>query len=147
MNRFILTLTLLFTVLFAMRLLEGQVRRGTLEVPNEVDPGVMAATLIEKPEIWVTRVQVRPGAVRGVHTHDDVMFHLIVPVDGPLQLTAGEQATEAKPWQVTFMKGGTPHGFRNIGATTVTAIEVFVRPSTQAVGGFDDPNAASTRKH
>ena len=110
----------------------AQVRRGTLETPNEVDPGVLAATLLENADVWVSRVQVRPGSTRRVHQHNDVAYHLMMPIDGSLQLTGGEKPTEARPWQVIYMKSGTPHGFQNTGATTVTLIEVLVRSAKQA---------------
>jgi quercetin dioxygenase-like cupin family protein len=112
----------------------AQVRRGTLEAPNEVDAGVFAATLLETTEVLVARVQVRPGSVRRVHQHNDVAFHLLVTLDGSLQLTGAQNPTETKEWQVVYMKAGTPHGFHNNGSATVTAIEVLVRPRMSAAG-------------
>jgi hypothetical protein len=29
-------------------------------------------------------------------------------------------------WQAQFIKGGTRHGFKNIGTSTATVVEVFV---------------------
>jgi hypothetical protein len=30
-------------------------------------------------------------------------------------------------WQAQFVKGGTRHGFKNVGKSTVTIMEIFVK--------------------
>ena len=50
------------------------------------DPGVTPVRQIDRAEVRVTRVELQPGAVRSVHQHDDVRFHLFIPVTGKLEL-------------------------------------------------------------
>jgi quercetin dioxygenase-like cupin family protein len=102
---------------------------------GEADPGVRPTRLIDRAEIRVSRVEIAPGAVRRVHTHDDVVYHLWVPLEGTLQITIGSDApVTAKPGQAFFMKKGTPHGFKNIGTTPGAAMEIFVKQTTMAGG-------------
>jgi mannose-6-phosphate isomerase-like protein (cupin superfamily) len=71
--------------------------------------------------------------VRSVHTHDDVRFHLWIPISGKLEITIGSAASvEAASGQAFFMQKGTPHGFRNIGTTPAAVIEVFVKEGASA---------------
>jgi mannose-6-phosphate isomerase-like protein (cupin superfamily) len=66
--------------------------------------------------------------VRSVHTHDDVKFHLCIPVSRNLEITIGSaKPVEAPPGQVFYMDKGTPHGFRNTGSSPAMAMEVFVK--------------------
>ena len=92
------------------------------------DPGVTPVRQIDRAEVRVTRVELQPGAVRSVHTHDDVRFHLFIPVSGRLELTIGSaKPVEATPGQAYFMEKGTPHGFRNAGSSPAMVMEVFVK--------------------
>ena len=105
--------------------------------PGEADPGVRPTRLIDRAEIRVSRVELQPGAVRRVHTHDDVVYHLWIPIDGTLQLTIGSDApVTAGSGQAFFMKRGTPHGFKNVGATAAAVMEIFVK-QTATAGGQD----------
>lgn len=101
------------------------------------DPGVNPVRQIDRAEVRVTRVELQPGAVRSVHTHDDVRFHLFIPIQGKLELTIGSaKPVEALPGQVFFMEKGTPHGFRNAGTTPAAVMEVFVKdPGASAQPG------------
>jgi quercetin dioxygenase-like cupin family protein len=95
---------------------------------NRPDPGVTPVRQIDRAEVRVTRVELDAGAVRSVHTHDDVRFHLFIPVSGKLELTIGPaKPVEAMPGQVFFMEKGTPHGFRNTGNSPAVVMEVFVK--------------------
>ena len=101
--------------------------------PTTADPGVTVVTIMDEPEVRILRVEVQPGGARRVHQHDDVTFHLFVPLNGTLQLSVGSNSPiDVAPGQVNFMKKGTPHAFRNVGASPVTLIEVFVKPSVGA---------------
>jgi quercetin dioxygenase-like cupin family protein len=101
------------------------------QAPGEADPGVRPFRLIDRDEIRVSRVELQPGAVRKVHTHDDVEYHVWAPVVGTLEITIGTDAPKAAtPGQAFFMKKGTPHGFRNTGATPAAVFEIFVKKST-----------------
>jgi quercetin dioxygenase-like cupin family protein len=111
--------TLLFALLCALP--AGAQTAG----PN---PGVTPVRQIDRAEVRVTRVELQPGAVRSVHQHDDVRFHLFIPISGKIELTMGSaQPVEATPGQAYFMQRGTPHGFRNIGSSPAAVMEVFVK--------------------
>jgi quercetin dioxygenase-like cupin family protein len=102
---------------------------------GEADPGVRPTRLIDRAEIRVSRVEIAAGAVRRVHAHDDVIYHLWVPLEGTLQITIGSDApVTATPGQAFFMKRGTQHGFKNIGTTPGAAMEIFVKQTTTAGG-------------
>ena len=57
------------------------------------NPGVTPIRQIDRAEVRVTRVELQPGAVHSVHQHDDVRFHLFIPISGKIELTIGS----AKP--------------------------------------------------
>lgn len=100
------------------------------------DPGVNPVRQIDRAEVRVTRVELQPGAVRSVHQHDDVRFHLFIPVEGKLELTIGSaKPVEATPGQAFFMERGTPHDFRNVGSTPAAVMEVFVKDGASAQRG------------
>ena len=108
-------------------LLVGQ---STAQTPaaNSPDPGVTPVRLMDRAEIRISRVEVQPGAVRSVHTHDDVRFHVWVALSGKLEITIGAaQPVAAKEGQAFFMQKGTPHGFRNTGPTGAAVMEIFVK--------------------
>lgn len=99
--------------------------------PGEADPGVRPFRLIDRDEIRVSRVELQPGAVRKVHAHDDVEYHVWAPVAGVLEITIGGDAPKAAgAGQAFFMRKGTPHGFRNTGATPAAVFEIFVKKSS-----------------
>jgi len=100
---------------------------------NNANPGVNPVRLMDRSEVRVSRVEVSPGAVRAVHTHDDVRFHLWIPLSGKLEITIGSaKPVEAGPGQAFFMEKGTPHGFRNIGTTPAAVMEIFVKDGSEA---------------
>jgi len=100
---------------------------GTVNSPN---PGVTPVRQIDRAEVRVTRVELQPGAVRSVHTHDDVRFHLFIPVTGKIELTIGSaKPVETTPGQAYFLEKGAPHGFKNIGSSPAMVMEVFVKDS------------------
>ena len=102
------------------------------------DPGVTPVRLMDRPEIRISRVDVQPGAVRGVHRHDDVKFHVWLALTGKLEVTIGSaKPVLAAEGQAFFMQKGTPHGFRNVGTTTAAVMEIFVKTdvaSTAEIG-------------
>lgn len=114
--------------------------------PGEADPGVRPFRLIDRDEIRVSRVELQPGAVRRVHAHDDVEYHVWVPVSGTLEITIGDMAgVVASPGanQAFFMKKGTPHGFRNTGSTPAAVFEIFVKRSTTNAAAAPDADSAA----
>lgn len=107
----------------------------------EADPGVRPTRLIDRAEVRVSRIEIQPGAIRRVHTHDDVEYHLWIPIEGTLELTIRNEAPVAgKAGQAFFMTRGTPHGFKNIGTTPAAVFEIFVKQSKAAEAG-DGPGA------
>ena len=114
--------TSLFSLLFA-----------SLAFAQSPDPGVTPVRLMDRAEIRISRVEVQPGAVRSIHTHDDVKFHVWVALSGNLEVTIGTaQPVATKQGQAFFMQKGTPHGFRNIGATPAAVMEIFVKENATA---------------
>jgi mannose-6-phosphate isomerase-like protein (cupin superfamily) len=90
--------------------------------------GYTPVRLWERPDVRATRVELKPMAIRAVHQHDDVKFHLFIPLTGTLQLTVGsDKPVDAPVGQAFYIKGGTPHGFRNLGSTPGTVMEIFVK--------------------
>ena len=109
--------------------------------PRAADPGVAFVTVMDRPEVRILRVEVQPGGARRTHTHDDVTFHLLIPVNGTLEVTMGTEIVQAKPAQVYFMKVGTPHSFTNKGTSPVSVIEVFIKATPQAAAAGDQAAA------
>ncbi len=116
--------------------------------------GYAPVTLWEHPDVRAIRVELKPMANRAIHQHDDVKFHLFIPVTGTLQITIGsDKPVDAPAGQAFYIKGGTPHGFRNLGSTPGTAIEIFVKngastASLDAVGALAGiVNLGSELKH
>jgi quercetin dioxygenase-like cupin family protein len=100
----------------------------THDAANAPYPGVKPVRQIDRAEVRITRVELQPGAVRRMHTHNDVRFHLFIPAAGEIELTIGSaRPVEAAPGQAYFMETGTMHGFRNIGSTPAMVMEVFVK--------------------
>ena len=89
--------------------------------------GYAPVRLWERPDVRAIRVELKPMANRAIHQHDDVKFHLFIPLTGKLQVTIGsDKPVDAPVGQAFYIKGGTPHGFRNLGSTPGSAIEIFV---------------------
>lgn len=112
---------------------------------SAANQGVNPVRLLDRPEVRVSRVEIAPGAVRSVHTHDDVRFHLWIPISGKLEITIGSaKPVEAVSGQAFFLEKGTPHGFRNIGSTPAVVMEIFVKngASTAANDAVDAAFAA-----
>jgi mannose-6-phosphate isomerase-like protein (cupin superfamily) len=112
---------------FVLAILACGTAAGQTPAP-EPDPGVRPTRLLDRPEVRVSRVELQPGATRSVHTHDDVEYHLWVPIEGSLQITMGtDSPIAAKPGQAYFMTRGTSHGFRNLGSTPGAVLEIFIK--------------------
>jgi quercetin dioxygenase-like cupin family protein len=90
--------------------------------------GIRNGPLIDRAEIRVSRVDVEPNGVRNVHSHDDVQYHLFIPMSAGIRFEAESQKPlDVAAWQAQFLQGGTKHGFRNAGGATVTIMEIFVK--------------------
>ena len=91
--------------------------------------GVSNVALLNNDQVRVLRVDVAPKGVRNVHTHDDMTYHLFIPTSAGMRFESevGGAPVDLPAWQAQFVKGGTKHGFRNTGNSTVTIIEVFAK--------------------
>jgi quercetin dioxygenase-like cupin family protein len=87
-----------------------------------------AITPVDRPEIKVQRVEIEPNATRGMHAHDDVVYHIFLTMDAPLTLTIQGEAEPVQlgPWQSHYFKGGTVHAITNTSAMPVSFLEIFV---------------------
>ncbi|PWU07742.1 MAG: hypothetical protein C5B51_09360 [Terriglobia bacterium] len=95
--------------------------------------GYAPVRLWERPDVRATRVEIKPMGVRAVHQHDDVKFHLFIPLTGKLQVTIGsDKPVDAPVGEAFYIKGGTPHGFRNLGSTPAMVMEIFVKNGSTA---------------
>ena len=89
---------------------------------------VSNAALLNAAEVRVLRVDIEPGGKRVVHSHDDVQFHLFIPMTGTARMEVDAQApVDLTAWQPYLMKRGTRHGFTNTGTAPVAVLEVFVK--------------------
>ncbi len=113
---------------------QAAAERTEAEIQAERDAqGYMPTRLWERPDVRATRVEIKPMATRAMHQHDDVKYHLFIPLAGRLQLTIGsEKPVDAPVGQAFYIKGGTPHGFRNLGSTPAMAMEIFVKDGPTA---------------
>jgi quercetin dioxygenase-like cupin family protein len=93
-----------------------------------IDGGVSPIRLIDRPEVRVIRTEIQPHTTRAVHTHDDVKFHLFLPLTPGLELTIGsDKPVMTEPGQAYFIMKSTPHTFRNTTGTLAMTYEVFVK--------------------
>ena len=93
------------------------------------DPGVTFLNVVENPQVRVLQVTLQPGAVRRPHVHNDVTFHMLVPITGALELTIEKDPViTAVPGQAYYMMKGQTHSFTNKTAAAVQVIELFVKP-------------------
>jgi quercetin dioxygenase-like cupin family protein len=113
---------------------------GPAAVPTQ-DAGVARAVLLDKPQVRVLRVEIQAGATRKMHTHDDVRFHLFLPITGAIEFTKGTEKTAAVPGQVFYMDKGTQHGFRNTGTSVAMAFEVFIRDGAPTANNRNEIDA------
>jgi quercetin dioxygenase-like cupin family protein len=96
---------------------------------GDPDPGVHFIVVVDNPQVRVLQVTLQPGAVRRPHVHNDVTFHMLVPVTGSLELTVEGTVTTTVPGQAYYMVKGQTHGFTNKSAAPVQVIELFIKPA------------------
>ena len=97
---------------------------------------------MDRPEIKVQRVDIEPNATRGMHAHDDVIYHVFMTTDAPLTLSIeGEGDVHLGPWEAHFFKGGTVHAITNSSAESVRFIEIFVNKPKDGKTAALDPAA------
>jgi quercetin dioxygenase-like cupin family protein len=113
------------------------------------DPGVNFLNVVENPHVRVLQVTLQPGAVRRPHVHNDVTFHMLVPITGSLELTVEKDPViTTVPGQAYYMVKGQTHGFTNKTAAPVQVIELFIKPDpgpvTAPAAGTTAPAAPPT---
>ena len=111
------------------------------------DPGVNFINVVENPHVRVLQVTLQPGAVRRPHVHNDVTFHMLVPITGSLELTVEKDpVVTAVPGQAYYMMKGQTHSFANKSAAAVQVIELFIKadPGTTAPPAADTATPAPT---
>lgn len=90
--------------------------------------GISNAVIRDQQEVRILRVVVEPGGTRVIHAHDNVDFHLFVPISGPMTFDREDaESVEVLPWQPVYMDAGTRHGFRNTGSAPVDIMEIFIQ--------------------
>lgn len=99
------------------------------------DPGVNFLNVVENPYVRVLQVTLQPGAVRRPHVHNDVTFHMLVPVTGSLELTVEKDPViTTVPGRAYYMMKGQTHSFTNKSSAPVQVIELFIKPDPGAAG-------------
>jgi quercetin dioxygenase-like cupin family protein len=121
----------------------GQGRGGGQGVggQGDPDPGVHFVIIVDNPQVRVLQVTLQPGAVRRPHVHNDVTFHMMVPVTGAIELTLEGQTINAVQGQAYYMVKGQQHGFANKTAAAVQVIELFVKPPADGAAATPAPPA------
>jgi quercetin dioxygenase-like cupin family protein len=85
--------------------------------------------VVENPHVRVLQVTLQPGAVRRPHVHNDVTFHMLVPINGSLELTIEKDPViTTVPGQAYYMVKGQTHSFTNKTAAAVQVMELFIKP-------------------
>jgi pyruvate dehydrogenase E2 component (dihydrolipoamide acetyltransferase) len=106
------------------------------------DPGVNFVNVVENPHVRVLQVTLQPGAVRRPHVHNDVTFHMLVPITGSLELTVEKDpVVTTVPGQAYYMVKGQTHTFTNKSSAAVQVIELFIKPDPGPVAA---PAAGAT---
>jgi quercetin dioxygenase-like cupin family protein len=96
---------------------------------GDPDPGVHFVVVVDNPHVRVLQTTLQPGAARRPHVHNDVTFHMLVPVTGSLELIIEQRPPiVAAPGQAYYVMKGEAHTVTNRTAAPVQAIELFVKP-------------------
>lgn len=107
------------------------------------DPGVNFLNVVENPHVRVLQVTLQPGAVRRPHLHNDVTFHMLVPITGSLELTVEKDPViTTVPGQAYYMVKGQTHSFTNKSSAAVQVIELFIKPDPGTTAPAAAPAAA-----
>jgi quercetin dioxygenase-like cupin family protein len=94
--------------------------------PVTGDPGVSSMVVLDQPTFRVLRDFAEPGAIRRLHRHADVTYHVMTLVSGTLRVTSeGESPVDVNAGDVLSLQPGVMHIFTNIGQVTATIVEVF----------------------
>ena len=102
---------------------------------GNLDPGVTFLNVVENAHVRVLQINLQAGAVRRPHIHNDVVFSIVVPVTGSLELTVDKDpVVTAVPGQAYYSAKGQTHSFTNKTAAAVQIIEIFVKADSGPAG-------------
>jgi quercetin dioxygenase-like cupin family protein len=108
--------------------------------PGNLDPGVSFINVVENAQVRILQITLQAGAVRRPHIHNDVLFSILVPITGALELTVDKDPiVTAVPGQAYYSARGQTHSFVNKTSAAVQIIEVFVRPDAAAAPAATAP--------
>ena len=96
---------------------------------GNLDPGVNFINVVENAHVRVLQINLQAGSVRRPHIHNDVLFSIVVPVTGALELTVDKDpVVTAVPGQAYYSAKGQTHSFVNKTSAAVQIVEIFVKP-------------------
>lgn len=117
---------LVFSVLGTSLLLAQAVGGPEKGVPVKGDPGISSMRVMDRPEFFVLRDWAEPGAVRRMHNHAKISYHVFTLITGELTLTIeGQPPVVVKQGEAIDLPPGAMHTFVNNGKVTATIVEVF----------------------
>lgn len=95
---------------------------------GNLDPGVNFVNVVENAHVRVLQINLQAGSVRRPHIHNDVLFSIVVPVTGALELTVDKDpVVTAVPGQAYYSAKGQTHSFVNKTSGAVQIVEIFVK--------------------
>ena len=92
-------------------------------------------TIIENPQSRIVKVDMLASSTRSMHSHPDMLWHVFVTMDAPIELLIQGQTEPVKlgAWQSHFFKGGVVHAIRNPNPRPVQFLEFFSKKDAPAV--------------
>ena len=95
-------------------------------------------TLIDNDTTRIVRVEQLASSTRSMHSHPDMLWHVFVTMDAPIDLDIqGEGVVHLGPWQTHFFKGGVSHAIINPNPTAVRFLEFFAK-KTATTAALDE---------
>jgi hypothetical protein len=103
--------------------------------PAQQEPAT-PTTLIDNAESRIVRVDILASSTRSMHSHPDMLWHVFVTMNEPIELLIQGQAEPVKlaPWTTHFFKGGTVHAIRNPNPRQVQFMEFFAKKQAAGSG-------------
>ena len=97
-------------------------------------------TLIENDQTRIVRVDILASSTRSMHSHPDMLWHVFVAMDDPIELNIEGQRDPVKlaAWQTHFFKGGTVHSITNPSPRPVRFMEFFSKKTSATAALTED---------
>ena len=88
---------------------------------------VKPTTIIENDQTRIVRVDIQPSSTRSMHNHPDMVWHVFIAMDQPIELNIQGQAAPVKlaPWTAHFFRGGVTHSITNPNPRPAQFMEFF----------------------